>query len=127
MAFRNAFKATANGSPLLTLAVPDGAWAIFAKMNVDNDDTASTHTLDCILKANGKVIDENLIRVAPSGVQRLDNFEVTLMAAVNFPGGGPAANNVTLECSKEASGLVTVRLLKIMAIRVDSVSVIQGA
>ena len=56
------------GVPVVTLKAKGGNFAIFAKINLDQDDVAYNHyvTVECRLEAGGDV-DLDVIRLQPSG------------------------------------------------------------
>lgn len=120
--FKDKTAKISSGSTLATLLIPDGHWVIFAKMNLDND-ASETHTAECRLNA-GVDFDLNVVRVGPSGITNLDNAALPFNVVHTFPGSSNEAKNaITLVCVLDKAGAnVTARLIKITAIRVDSLS-----
>jgi hypothetical protein len=107
-----------SGSPIITLNVPGGRYAIFAKLGLEQDDTTSLVTVTCTLRAGGD-FDRDLIRLAPSGLNRLDLAVIPFQVVHAFRPG--TNNNIILSCTFTAaqSSLMSFRFAKITAIRVD--------
>ena len=107
-----------SGSPIITLNVPGGRYAIFAKLGLEQDDTTSIVTVNCRLQA-GVDFDRDLIRLAPSGTQRLDLAVIPFQVVHSFRPG--SNNNIILSCTFPASqsSLLSFRFAKITALRMD--------
>jgi hypothetical protein len=109
-----------SGSPIVTLNVPSGKYAIFAKLGLDQDDSTKVVTVVCKLQA-GLDFDQDHIRLAPSGAQNLDNAAIPFQVVHSFR---PGTNNpITLSCTFKASQsvLLSFRFAKITAIRIDGI------
>jgi hypothetical protein len=111
-----------SGSTLATLLVPDGQWAIFAKMNLDND-TSQVHTVDCKLSA-GVDFDQNVARLGPTGLNNTDMAALAFNVVHTFPGESEQPKNaVTLLGVLDTAGAnVAASRIKITAIRVASIT-----
>jgi hypothetical protein len=111
-----------SGTTLATLLVPDGRWAIFGKMNLDND-APEVHTVDCKLSA-GVDFDQNDARLGPSGLNNTDMAALAFNVVHTFPGTSEQAKNaITLLCVLDKAGAnVAAGRIKITAIRVASIS-----
>ena len=120
----NVFKksgAITSGSPIVTMRVPGGRYAIFAKLNMDQDDTVHHVTVTCVLRA-GEDHDLNVIRLQSSGVFSVDNATMPLQLVHEFEPG--SVNDIVLFCEFSAldSTLLSFRFAKVTAIRVDGAS-----
>ena len=73
-----------SATPVATLLVPDGQWAIFAKLNLDND-SPEVHTVNCKLSA-GVDFDQNVARLGPSGLNNTDMAALAFNVVHTFPG-----------------------------------------
>jgi hypothetical protein len=111
-----------SGTPVATLLVPDGPWAIFAKMNLDND-SPEVHTVDCKLSA-GVDFDQNVARLGPSGLNNTDMAALAFTVVHTFPGASEQPKNaITLLCVLDkAAANVAAGRIKITAMRVASIS-----
>jgi hypothetical protein len=120
--FRDQATKIISGTTLATLLVPDGQWAIFAKMNLDND-APEAHTVDCKLSA-GVDFDQNVVRLRPSGVTNTDMAALAFNVVHTFPGTSEQAKNaITLVGVLDKGGAnVAAGRIKITAIRVASIS-----
>src|SRR5262245_48518601 len=118
-AFKNS-GSIASGKPIVTLRVPGGLYAIFGKINIDQDDTAKWVTVVCTLQA-GTDLDQDVSRLQPSGGASLavDNAAVRLQLVHVLP--SDERTNIELSCKFNASesSLVSFRFAKITAIRLD--------
>lgn len=110
-----------SGASLATLMVPDGNWVIFAKLNLDNDDTVNVHTVTAKLQALPD-FDVNVVRLAPSGMGHLDNAVLAFNVLHHFPGNSSEPKNaINLTCILDQAGAnVSAGRLKITAINVAS-------
>ena len=120
----NVFKrsgAITPGSPIVTMRVPGGRYAIFAKLNIDQDDTVHHVTVTCLLTA-GEDHDLNVIRLQSSGVFSVDNATMPLQLVQEFE--PDSVNDIVLSCefSTLSSALLSFRFAKVTAIRVDGTS-----
>jgi hypothetical protein len=108
-----------SGSPIITLSVPIGRYAIFSKINLDQDTANKVVTVNCTLKA-GADFDRDVIRLAGSGAGNLDNGAIPLQIVHVFPRGS-LSTTIVLSCTFTAaqSGLMSFRFAKITAIRID--------
>lgn len=109
------------GSPIVTLTVPGGRYAIFAKVNIEQDDTTSQVTVTCRLRA-GNDLDLNVVRLQRSGEFSVDVQTIPLQLVQGFEPG--SVNDIVLSCrfSKLESELLSLRFAKITAIRIDGTS-----
>lgn len=118
-------KKVSSGSKLATLFVPDGKWSIVAKLNLDNDNTTTYQTVKTRLIA-GADFDTNHVRLAPSGVQSVDNMVLAHTVVHTFPGeSNQATNTIDLVVDLDPAGpnaFVSAGRLKITAVRVDSIT-----
>jgi hypothetical protein len=124
--FRESGSITA-GVPIVKLSVPRGRYAIFAKINLDQDDTQNHARVLCALRA-GTDSDRNVIALQQSGENRLDNAAVPFQAVEEFqtPLVNPSQpvvshHDIDLTCriTDGESSKLSFRFAKIMAIRVD--------
>lgn len=120
----NVFKqsgAITSGTPIVTMRVPGGRYAIFAKLNIDQDDTVHHVTVTCVLTA-GEDHDLNVIRLQSSGAFSVDNATMPLQLVQEFDPG--SVNDIVLSCdfSELDSTLLSFRFAKVTAIRVDGES-----
>jgi len=115
-----------SGSPIVTLNVPGGRYAIFAKLGLDQDDSTHVVTVNCKLQAGGD-FDRDVIRLAPSGATRLDNAAIPFQVVHAFRAG--TNNNIILSCTFSAaeSALLSFRFAKITAIRLDGILCNKGS
>ena len=108
------------GKAVLTLWVPGGKYAIFAKINLDQDDAGESTVMriDCALKA-GAVEDLNVITLQASSEKALDNTAVAFQGVHEFELG--SVSDITLFCrfSPGDSSKLSFRFAKLMAIRLD--------
>lgn len=106
-----------SGSPIVRLSVPGGKYAIFAKINLDQDDSNDPARITCELLADD--FDRNLIKLQWSGVKEVDNAVVPFQVVQEF--GENFVTTLTITCKFPAgdSSLLSFRYAKIMAIRVD--------
>jgi hypothetical protein len=106
--------------PIVTLRVPGGLYAIFGKINIDQDDTAKWVTVVCTLQA-GDDVDRDVSRLQHSGGAALsvDNAAIRLQLVHVLP--SDALTNIELSCKFDASesSLLSFRFAKITAIRLD--------
>ena len=111
-----------SATPVATLLVPDGQWAIFAKLNLDND-SPEVHTVNCKLSA-GVDFDQNVARLGPSGLNNTDMAALAFNVVHTFPGTSSEAKNaITLLCSLDkTTANVAAGRIKITAIRVASIT-----
>jgi hypothetical protein len=65
-----------------SVKVPDGLWAVFAKIDVDNNSEAH-QIVHLALRAN-TMIDRSVVKLAPNG--KADHTSVPLMTLAHFPG-----------------------------------------
>ncbi len=107
-----------SGSPIVALTVPPGRYAIFAKINVDQDDTTHHVTVECTLKAGGD-LDLNVIRLQSSGTFRVDNGTIPLQIVESL--ARERAHDIVLSCTfaKLKSSLLSFRSARITALRLD--------
>jgi hypothetical protein len=115
----------ANGTPILTLHVPDGKWVVTGKLNIDNDDAANYHVVTGRLIADQSIAggsDVNHVRLAPSGVKSVDNAALAFNLVHEFPGNGQGATNpIHLVCQKDSAGAnIAAGRAKITAVQVDT-------
>jgi hypothetical protein len=106
------------GKAVLTLWVPGGKYAIFAKINLDQDDTSSGARLVCTLKA-GAVEDLNIVRLQASSEKALDNTAVAFQGVHEFGLGSVSDITVTCRFPPDDSSTLSFRFAKLMAIRLD--------
>ena len=106
-----------SGSPILDLTVPPGKYAIFAKINLDQDDPKSTVTVDCSLQIAGVVRDRNVIRLQRSADKYLDNAAIPFQLAVDC--AFDCQISLTCKFIKSESNKVSFRFAKMTAIRID--------
>ncbi len=122
---RNPSNKIGTGSPVLKLLVPDGPWVIFAKINLDNDDTTSVAKVTARLEAKGQH-DIGQVRLAPSGAGKLDNTMVALNLVAEWEGDSREATNVIeLFCDMEGSSNVSFRAARITAMGVDDLHIVK--
>jgi hypothetical protein len=109
-----------SGKPIVTLRVPGGLYAIFGKLNIDQDDTVKWVTVVCALQA-GTDVDQEVSRLQHSGGASLavDSAAVRLQLVHVLP--SDERTNIELSCKFNASesSLVSFRFAKITAIRLD--------
>jgi hypothetical protein len=103
-------------SPIVELKVPGGIYAIFAKVNIDQDDTTSWVTVTCTLQA-GLEVDRNVSRLQRSS--SVDNETIPLQLVVALP--AYEVNDIELSCKFDAveSSKLSFRFAKITAIDID--------
>src|SRR5262245_55537341 len=122
--FHDAQKKVSSGSKLATLFVPDGHWFVVAKVDVDNDNTTTYQTLTGRLIA-GADFDTNHVRIGPSGGHSVDIMALAFTVVHTFPGtSNEAKNTIDLVIDMDPVGpnaFVSAGLIKITAIRVDSI------
>ena len=124
---RNPAQKISTGSPVLKLLVPDGPWVIFAKINLDNDDTVSVARVTARLEAKGQH-DVGMVRLAPSGASKLDNAMVALNIVAEWNGNSSGPTNVIeLFCDVQGSTNVSFRAARITAMRVDDLEIVKPA
>ena len=107
-----------SGEPVVTLRVPGGLYAIFGKINIDQDDTTEWVTVVCRLRA-ALDNDRDVIRLQRSGPFAVDNATIRLqLVSVLFVDD---TNAIELSCTFESSesSLLSFRSAKISAIRLD--------
>ena len=106
-----------SGSPILALTIPPGKYAIFAKINLDQDDPKSTVTVDCSLQTAGVVRDRNVIRLQRSAEKYLDNAAIPFQFAIDLSSN----YQISLNCKFKSfeSSKVSFRFAKLTAIRID--------
>lgn len=119
-AFKNSGSIVSD-KPIVTLRVPGGLYAIFGKINIDQDDTVKWVTVVCTLQAGGDV-DRDVSRLQPSGGTSVDNAAIRLQLVNALP--SDALTNIDLSCKFDASesSLLSFRFAKITAIRLDGQS-----
>ncbi len=129
--FENA-GAIVSGKWILTLSIPEGKYAIFAKINIDQDDTKHPVSVVCTLEA-GADRDLNVSRLQWSkekSLNRLDNAVLAFQAVQEFRTEwvdpvppDPPLHDVTLSCrmTDGKSSLLSFRFAKLMAIKLDGV------
>ncbi|MPZ36663.1 MAG: hypothetical protein GEU95_01150 [Rhizobiales bacterium] len=107
----------------LSLHVPPGRYAVFAKVGLDQDETQTTSpvTVNCELSWARAVLDFDQVRLAPSGVDQLDNAVLPLQGVIEER---RLPVEITLKCGNDpdtpgAGGKLSWRYVKITAIRVD--------
>jgi hypothetical protein len=99
-----------------------GWYEVHAKINLDNDDTVSTHTVTTQLLRSplvGGISDKdfNQIRLAPSGVTKVDNAVVAHHFITPING---ANDSIKLKCqSNNAFDNVSYRYARLMAIKTN--------
>jgi hypothetical protein len=107
-----------SGEPIVTLRVPGGLYAIFGKINIDQDDTTEWVTVVCTLRA-ALDIDRDVSRLQRSGAAEIDNatIRLQLVTVLDFDD----TNAIELSCKFETaeSSLLSFRFAKITAIRLD--------
>ena len=107
-----------SGEPIVSLRVPGGLYAIFGKINIDQD-TKEWVTVVCTLRA-ALDIDRDVSRLQPSGYgSSVDNatIRLQLVTVLDFDD----TNAIELSCKFEASesSLLSFRSARITAIRLD--------
>ena len=109
----------ASEDPIITLNVPGGNYAIFAKIGLDQDDPDAPVTVVCRLQA-GKDFDLDHVRLQRSHQKNVDNAAIPLQVVHAFPGGSND-NKITLSCkfALAESDNLALRFAKITALRVD--------
>jgi hypothetical protein len=102
---------------IVNLRVPAGLYAMFAKVNTDQDDTTSWATVVCTLQADLD-LDRNVSRLQPSASYAIDNDTVPLHLLQILPAG--SLGGITLSCKFDPaeSSLLSYRYPKITAIRI---------
>lgn len=117
-----------SGTPIVKLSVPYGKYAIFAKINIDQDDKYRFARPVCTLEA-GTDLDRNVIRLQQSGETRLDNSAIPFQAVEEFRTEwvdpvpfDPPLHDIRLSCrfTTDDSRALSFRFAKIMAIKLDS-------
>jgi hypothetical protein len=103
---------------IVTLRVPGGLYAIFGKINIDQDDTTGFVTVTCTLQAAFDV-DRDVSRLQRSSTFTVDNstIRLQLVPLLSFDDTNP----ITLSCkfdSSESSN-VSFRFARITAIRLE--------
>jgi hypothetical protein len=109
-----------SGQPILTLKLfSGGIYAIFAKLNLDQDDTIHMVTVTCTLTA-GPDLDLNVVRLQPSG-KSVDNATIPFQIVQSFRRN--TQNDIVLSCTfpNLKSSLLSFRFAKITAIQLDGV------
>jgi hypothetical protein len=116
-----------SGTPIVKLSVPAGKYAIFAKINIDQDDKTSFARPVCTLEAANE-LDRNVIRLQQSGEMRFDNTAIPFQAVEEFRTEwvdpvpfNPPLHDIRLSCrfTSGDSSALSFRFAKIMAIRLD--------
>ena len=109
-----------SGSPIVKLTVPAGKYAIFAKINLDQDDDDQIARLVCRLRTTVK-LDRNVVPLQDSSIKRLDNAAVSFQIVQEF--GQDSFRDITLSCGIQSGGSnqLSFRYAKIMAIRLDGI------
>jgi len=116
-----------SSAPIVTLSVPDGKYAIFAKINVDQDDADDPVRLTCTLQAAKDAVDRSVIGLQWSGPKQLDNAAIPFQLVREFRSAtsrrDPPLHDITLSCRITAgkSSLLSFRFAKVMAIRLDGI------
>ena len=108
-----------SGVPIATLTVPAGKYAVFAKINIDHDDTVTKWmTITCTLRADTS-IDQDVVRLHGSDDQAaVDKITLPLQLVHTF--AKDMGNNITLFCEFASwVSLVSFTFAKITAIRLD--------
>jgi len=122
--FHDPSKKVLSGSKLATLSVPDGHWFIIGKVVLDNDNTSTYQSLSARLIAGGD-FDTNYVRLSPSGVHSVDIMPMAFTVVHTFPGNSnEEKNTIDLVITLDPVGpnaFVSAELVKITAIRVDSI------
>lgn len=113
---RRAGKVT-SGRPIVTLSVAGGKYAIFAKINLDQDDSNDSVGVTCELLADDR--DRNRVTLQSSGIKRLDNAVIPFQVVQEF--SERFMTDLTITCSfpKGQSSLLSFRSAKIMALRIE--------
>ena len=114
------------GTPVVKLSVPFGKYAIFAKINIDQDDTTHRATVACTLNASND-LDRNVIALDRSGEKFLDNVAMPFQAVEEVPTfAAPVPPDIPLwdihlscRITEGESSLLSFRFAKIMAIKLD--------
>jgi hypothetical protein len=112
------------GTPIVKMSIPSGKYAIFAKINIDQDDKSDLVTVACSLLA-GPVLDRNVIVLQRSSEKHLDNLAMPFQAVHEFrlqdPVPPEGLHDISLACRIPAgkSTALSFRFAKIMAIRLD--------
>ena len=111
-----------SATPVATLLVPDGQWAIFAKLNLDND-SPEVHTVNCKLSA-GVDFDQNVARLGPSGVEQHRHGGAGVQRRAYVSGHeltSQERDHVAVFLDKTTASVAAGRI-KITAIRVASIT-----
>src|SRR4030095_14980270 len=111
-----------SGITIISLDLPSGKYAVFGKINIDQDDAnlqPQLVTVTCSLRP-GSVLDRNVIRLHPSaidGSKASDNGSMPFQAAVELHND----TQISMMCTFPAahSRKLSFRFAKITAIRVD--------
>ena len=113
---RRAGKVT-SGRPIVTLTVAGGKYAIFAKINLDQDDSSSPAGITCDLLADD--LDRSRVTLQSSGIRRLDNAVIPFQVVQEF--SERFMTDLTITCSfpKGDSSLLSFRSARIMALRIE--------
>src|SRR5262245_62055599 len=117
-AFKNSGSIVSD-KPIVTLRVPGGLYAIFGKINIDQDDTVKWVTVVCTLQAGGDV-DRDVSRLQPSGGTSVDNAAIRLQLVNALPSDALTtlpcpANSTLLKALCSHSGLPKSRRSGLMA------------
>jgi hypothetical protein len=118
-----------SGASIVKLSVPDGKYAIFAKINIDQDDADDAVRLTCALEAAKDDVDRTVIGLQGSGEQNLDNAAIPFQLVQEFRletdpiPPDPPLHDINLSCkvADGESSLLSFRFAKIMAIKLDGV------
>jgi hypothetical protein len=116
-----------SSAPIVQLSVPDGKYAIFAKINIDQDDADDPVRLTCTLQAAKDAVDRNVVGLQWSGPKQLDNAAIPFQLVREFRSAirrdDPQLHDITLSCSITAgkSSLLSFRFAKVMAVKLDGV------
>ena len=106
-----------SGRPIVKLSVAGGKYAIFAKINLDQDDSNDPARITCELLADD--LDRNLVKLQSSGVNRVDNAVIPFQVVQEFSDRFVTELTITCSFPRDDSSLLSFRSAKIMALRVD--------
>jgi hypothetical protein len=107
-----------SGSPIVRLSLSGGGkYAIFAKINLDQDDSNDAARITCELIADD--VDRNVIKLQYSGEKRVDNAVIPFQVVQEFSDRFVTTLSITCKFPEGDSSLLSFRSAKIMAIKVD--------
>jgi hypothetical protein len=108
-----------SGEPIVELTIPRGKYAIFAKINIDQDDVNDFARVTCMLQVSPD-LDRNVVTLQSSGMERLDNTTVPFQIVQEFADKFVHKISLTCRFPEGDSSLLSFRFAKIMAIRLEA-------